>query len=860
MLLLFAILLFFSFKEYFSKETAINPIEELGNNSFYQPLPEKYLKVLSKNPIDSVLALNQEIRNYKKQIKFDAHSVSGNLYRELVLIRKVGADDTLETKTIKFNLYPVHQEFTKGNFETVQSNVIKYFYKGSNYEMVRQVLPNIAISKIICYTQYWQSLIDKVDNEMISSKDSEHIVKAIQKGKDSLAVGLNSETSAFGFLFRKELEDSGIPFLPLETTLKKEDVLTTSVVFKNSLAKNQLQVLYIPNDISFWRILTYEKKIPKMNFLNIDKETIQNKLNVYLDSSTSLSNVFDLDKLADYYALLNLYSNRFENSLYLNLNVQTDLLEPYFVDKKLGEHNTYINNLNINDAEFLEKYSLALQKFSTLENTKKHMSKSVDLLRKTLEAQQHISPIDLFDGTLFEHNKLIIAKALKPSSITKIALATYDENHIEVEVENLTNFPIEIAELSFRQKKFITVPTEEGIVVMPTEKRKVTFDLPDSFDNLFVQKKKKTTGFIFEKDIFDLFVGFRLVGTTGTEYNAITPFADFDELTKDDDLFRSEENLSEFDFITVDEVKKTITFTSEAIILDKPLMFPAGYMVNANSGLQIDIMAGGKIISKSPLNFIGTEEKPIRIYSSDKMGQGLLVVNAKEISELEYVEFDNLTNQTHGLWDISGAVVFYESPVNLNHVLIANNSCEDGLNIIRTHFTMSNTTFRNTQSDAFDGDFVQGTLTNCTFENLGNDAIDVSGSSLKMYDLSIINAGDKALSAGENSQMNAERITIDQCEIAIAGKDLSIVHVNDAKISNSKLGFTAFQKKPEFGASSIEAKNVVMNQVETSHLIENKSSLLLNGEQVETIAQVKEQMYGVEFGVDSKETRVKKVQ
>jgi len=74
------------------------------------------------------------------------------------------------------------------------------------------------------------------------------------------------------------------------------------------------------------------------------------------------------------------------------------------------------------------------------------------------------------------------------------------------------------------------------------------------------------------------------------------------------------------------------------------------------------------------------------------------------------------------------------------------------------------------------------------------------------------------------------------------------------------LGFTAFKKKPEFGASNIVAENVVMTKVETVHLIENESSLLLNGEKSATIEQVKEQMYGVEFGVDSKETRVKKIE
>jgi len=859
-LLLFTILLFFSFEESFSKKSSKNPFDEIGKNSFYQPLSKKYVALIFNSPIDSVLGANQEIRNVKKQIKFDAHILEEKLYRELVLIRKKAKKSSSQTKTIKFNIYPVYQEFTKDNYTTVQSNVVSYFYDGENYEVVRQVIPNIAVAKIVCYTQQWQTLIGKVDNSMISPKDSRHISRAIQDKKDSLSIGLDTETSAYGYLFRKRLEDRSIPFLSISENLRKEDFREGTSALKKYLSKNELQLLQISNDIDFWQQLTHKREVPKLNFLNLDEESIQKTLKKYIDRSSSFANTFDIEKLAEYYALLNLYSGRLESSLYLNLNTQTGLLEPYFVSKKLGELNTYLKDLNIKDSEFLEKYSLVLQKSLNLEKTENLIEKDKNSLRKILEAQQHIEPSNLFDEKLFEHNKLIIEKGMSPSTTLKIALSEHDENRLEVEIENLTNFPVLISELSHKQTKFIASPQKKEMTIMPSEKVKVTFDLPDSYDNLFVHKKKKTTGFILEKDIFDLFVGYQLAGTNVIKYNAITPFKTMENLNQDKDLFRLEHDFSMFDFIVVDEVEKTITFKSDSIVLKSPLQFPSGYVVNANTGLSIDIVDGGKIISKSPLNFKGSEEKPIRIYSSDNKGQGIFVVSVKETSEVEHVEFENLTNQEHGLWHLTGAVVFYESPVNLDYVLIANNSCEDGLNIIRTHFTMNNTKFMNTQSDAFDGDFVKGTLTNCTFENLGNDAIDVSGSKLEMYDIKISKAGDKALSAGEDSQMKVERIAIDNCEIAIAGKDLSTVQINDASITSSKLGFTAFKKKPEFGGSNIIADNVRMNQVETSYLIENKSSLVLNGKQAETIKEVKEQMYGVEFGVDSKETRVKKTQ
>ena len=252
---------------------------------------------------------------------------------------------------------------------------------------------------------------------------------------------------------------------------------------------------------------------------------------------------------------------------------------------------------------------------------------------------------------------------------------------------------------------------------------------------------------------------------------------------------------------------------------------------------------------------IGNKNQPIQILSSDGMGQGILVLGAKEKSTLRHVSIDGLTHPKHGDWSVTGAVTFYESPVSLSYVSISNNSCEDALNIVRTNFTMVQSTISNTQSDAFDGDFVTGTISDSRFDNLGNDAIDISGSDLTIKNVVVSNAGDKGLSAGEDSQMKVTDVEISNSEIGVAGKDLSIVDIKRITIKDTKLGFTAFKKKPEFGPSSITVINHVLENLEMNYLIESSSSLIVNGEKIETTQNVKDRMYGVEFGVSSAETR-----
>ena len=59
---------------------------------------------------------------------------------------------------------------------------------------------------------------------------------------------------------------------------------------------------------------------------------------------------------------------------------------------------------------------------------------------------------------------------------------------------------------------------------------------------------------------------------------------------------------------------------------------------------------------------------------------------------------------------------------------------------------MDNVFIAETQSDAFDGDFVEGVIRNSVFMDLGNDGIDISGSNIRVENVKIIRAGDKGLS------------------------------------------------------------------------------------------------------------------
>ena len=69
--------------------------------------------------------------------------------------------------------------------------------------------------------------------------------------------------------------------------------------------------------------------------------------------------------------------------------------------------------------------------------------------------------------------------------------------------------------------------------------------------------------------------------------------------------------------------------------------------------------------------------------------------------------------------------------------------------------------------------------------------------------------------------------------IALAGKDLSEITVNNLLIRSSKTGISVFQKKPEFGPASVVINGLDIDEVDTKYLVEESSFLSVNSNIVE---------------------------
>ena len=199
-------------------------------------------------------------------------------------------------------------------------------------------------------------------------------------------------------------------------------------------------------------------------------------------------------------------------------------------------------------------------------------------------------------------------------------------------------------------------------------------------------------------------------------------------------------------------------------------------------------------------------------------------------STLNYVNISNFSYFDNGKIQLTGGLNFIESNVEISNSIINNSMSEDAINFVKSEFIVSSSKIINTISDGIDIDFGNGEIKNTFFDKVGGDAIDLSGSNVYLKDINAKNIFDKAVSAGEQTNLKINNLQVSSSGIGIASKDSSNVYGNNIKILNCNLyDFAVYQKKSYFSGA-----NLKIDQFSSCGLplVQNGSDLILDGKKV----------------------------
>jgi hypothetical protein len=272
---------------------------------------------------------------------------------------------------------------------------------------------------------------------------------------------------------------------------------------------------------------------------------------------------------------------------------------------------------------------------------------------------------------------------------------------------------------------------------------------------------------------------------------------------------------------------KNILFVKGNHTVSSNIVIPQGYKVNFQAGTKLNFVNKAMFISKSPVYMPGKSSETIEITSSDNSGNGFSIIQAKGKSQLSYVNFSNFNTLNYKGWELSGSVTFYEADVLIENCIFSNNNATSALNIVRSNFDVSRSTFSKNKRQNIDAAYSKGMIAYSIFNNTGGSAIDIKNGEITIKEVSIMNTAESAIIAGERSAVNIFAAKIQKASTAVSSKDYSKVSIDFIDIKDCQTGFAIFKSKPELGGSQIIVKNYKIFNYNRLHLIDFGSTLQL---------------------------------
>ncbi len=565
----------------------------------------------------------------------------------------------------------------------------------------------------------------------------------------------------------------------------------------------------------------------------------------------SVEEVFDIDRLASFYALSDIlhadHGTAWNNRRFY-YNPITDKIEPIAYDGMCGiaeegwyellgkcrtdaysykydyEHCAHHNIHNyklFRDDNFFGKYIKNLRLFSKKEywdnffqEISEDLNDKVNILHREWPYYNSVDKNKLYESLKFVESKLDADQALS------VYIYDQTDKNIKLQIANKHIFPIELRSITIkgRSSKF-----QESNLLLEGKDYNSLLDF-----KIYTAVLPKGIAFS-QNDIKDIKINARFLGDD-IVYSSDIIFETLLPDTADKEKISSILDNSH-EMFEIDDINKVINIKKGEWQITSPFFIPSGYRVYCPSGVKIDLTNNSFIKSFSPFYFNGSGQEKITITSSDLKGQGLYI-NTNEESIFKHVIFEKLSAPSIGKWALTGAVSIYRSKVKFMNCSFVDNLCEDGLNLVDSYFIINDSIFSGASSDALDLDFCKGDISNCQFYNSGNDSLDFSGSVVNVKNVSIFNAQDKGISGGEKSALLLNNIYIFKSNIGIASKDSSKVKGNNVLIDNCGSGLVIFQKKPEYGGASVDLINADIKETKEPFLIEKGSMLSLNGKDI----------------------------
>ena len=577
------------------------------------------------------------------------------------------------------------------------------------------------------------------------------------------------------------------------------------------------------------------------------------KLRNFFNKKTNAEDVFDLDKWASYFAIIDFtgtWHGALLKSVKFYYNPINGLFEPIPFDGHRFKPNykkfnlSYDNKLIIdflnNLSEEDEKIGLGWLKDFFFINDKLNQN-FYELYAQKLSK---ISSEDFVNN--FLSNNLKTIKKIN-SHIYKDSFWFHDRG------SEMGLYYFSLEDFRYQAKNIASKLNREGGLQILKNPKKAEFIVRDYFNNYSTAIIEKFICFDDNQKV-DVELNKGLINFSDTyiflhdvyNSNLKCKFASiYNKNTKNKNLqkidyinsgydYKNFKNFNSSNYEKYFKKKKNKLFLIEDITtIDQNLFIPKGYKVIINGNQKINLINKAFIISDSPWQIGGLKQKTFIGGLKNNPGGGILIKNTEGESLIQNVNFSYLSGldlEKLKEFNILGSINFFEADVKVYNTNFENIYSEDAINVFRSNFEIYKSNYRNIKSDAIDIDFSKGKIESSKFENIKNDAIDFSGSDAIVQNSEFRNVNDKVISVGEKSTVDISNIYAIDSHAGIVSKDGSLVKSNDIRFDSVLVPFSAYQKKKEYNYGSLVVKNYDLKKFHIKWLKDKGSNIIANDE------------------------------
>ena len=233
---------------------------------------------------------------------------------------------------------------------------------------------------------------------------------------------------------------------------------------------------------------------------------------------------------------------------------------------------------------------------------------------------------------------------------------------------------------------------------------------------------------------------------------------------------------------------------------------------------------------------VNNDKKEIEINQISSLGRTIIsgkIIDDWKIffkgkNDLEFISDaeENPSDFSKDYLGLTGCVTLIDVEVNNISIFSAKSSCEDSINFIRAKGSVKIIDILDSKSDGLDLDFSDLKIDWININSAKNDCIDLSHGNYLIDKVDLDFCGDKAISIGEKSLINLDKVKINNSKIGISAKDSSSVLVEESLILNSEICFSAYRKKQEFSGAKMR---ILKTNCEKNQLYEQQGSKIILG-------------------------------